>query len=208
MGIQVIIASDSHAGALDFADRLCRTIGVHYEGSVKVINGGKLFDDFIREGYGELAGGNEAAKAYLKLQEQFPYGSLINPTRESLLRQVKFAERTQVLIITEVRDAKTIQALEGLTDRQTILYFMEASPRLREEEFYRRFPGAERADIRSHLTDFVGDMEDGHTFINIDTKADFMMKGLGVARDVLLIAPPPQGPLGGSLGDDIKEVGI
>jgi hypothetical protein len=213
MTIRVILASETHAGEVEFADKLQKVLKALTEDllTVKIINAEQIFENFMCDGFGSPASPTDrhAANAYLKLREMFPFKAIYSPVRVSVVRQLREAGSVALVIIVGVHDSSVIDAIDAVPkDGNTYWYYLNASTQVRREQFVKRFPGIAISDVDSYLSMSEDDhhpSRSGCTKVPIDTKAGVTTSVLEIASEILLNFPPKGVNDAPPLRDDIGE---
>jgi hypothetical protein len=212
MTIRVILVSETHAGALEFADKLQKVLKALTEDlpTVKIINAEQIFENFMCDGFGSPASPTDrhAANAYLKLREMFPFKAIYSPVRVSVARQLREAGSVPLVIIVGVHDSSVIDAIDAVPEEgKTYWYYLNASMQVRREQFVKRFPGIAISDVDSYLSMSEDDhpSKSGCTKVPIDTKAGVTTSVLEIASEILLNFPPKGVNDAPPLRDDIGE---
>jgi hypothetical protein len=213
MTIRVILVSETHAGALEFADKLRKVLRALTEDLpvVKIVNAEQIFENFMSDGFGSPGYPTDryAANAYLKIREMFPSKMIFSPVRASVSRQLGEARAVPLLIIVGVHDSSVIEAIDAVEEaEQTYRYYLNASMQVRREQFVKRFPGIAISDVDTYLSTAEDDLSAGCTKVPIDTKAGVTTSVLEIASEILLSFPPKGVYDAAPLRDDVGEAVI
>lgn len=202
----IIIASDSDAGALEFAQKVVKVLKVFSESKIKteVVGAQQIFDSFVVEGYDDPSS-EEAAKAYLKLRDAFPHIGPVNPalvnTRLIIRRLLREMGKDDVIIVTDVRDSAVADMLQETYNFERP-FFLNTSQSLRCAEFQRRFRTVDKKDVQTYLYPFHGDRA-SMVEIDIGKREDLDLAVMEFVKKIW--SRPPKGAEGGSLGGELHE---
>jgi hypothetical protein len=213
MPIRVILVSETHAGALEFADKLQKVLKALTEDLpvVKIINAEQIFENFMSDGFSSTSNPTSryAANAYLKIREMFPSKMIFSPVRMSVTRQLGEAETVPILIIVGVHDSSVIEAIDAVEGAdQTYRYYLNASMQVRREQFIKRFQGIALSDVDTYLSNADHDLSAGCTKVPLDTRAGVNANVLEIASEILLSFPPKGVNDAPPLRDDVGETVI
>jgi hypothetical protein len=213
MTIRVILVSETHAGALEFADKLQKVLKALSEDlpTVKIINAEQIFENFMSDGFGSPGYPTDryAANAYLKIREMFPFKAIYSPVRASVQSQVREAKSVPLVIIVGVHDGSVIEAIHAVPEEdKTYCYYLDTPMQVRRQQFMKRFPGFAINDVDTYLSNADHDLSAGCTKVPLDTKAGVNANVLEIASEILLSFPPKGVNDAPPLRDDVGETVI